>query len=551
MGSSTLKAVLGAKPSTRDGATSEVSLSTWLSKLHLVASLLLVTAVVGGLVWISARHDELARSSAEEMVKSKVSYFERSKREMTADNSIWTEAYDAIQNGDIEWLYDNVGTATLIGTADLVAFVPRPGAEPIGWLADTPPEGTSDILPPETIEAVLDRLSGSDPDSQVVENAYARINGEIWLLTVTRVVRTDGAPSGVADEDLPRQIRGVRTGHLAAEIAEQFSLSQVHIVNDAQDASADFGSLPLDLVESSEQAALVWAPPQPGSRILRQIAAPLAGILAAFFIAAILLSRYAVKAARRLETALVEAKAADRAKSQFLGVVSHELRTPMNGIIGLGQLLQAEDLDERHRTLLSTMMSCAESQMRLIEALLDIAQIESGKRSLNIAAFNPSRLLADVAEVARLACERKGLSFALHDETDAEASILGDRQALRQLITNLVDNAIKFTQSGSVTMRAAATRRGATALEYRISVEDTGIGVDPLNHKRIFQHLTQVDSSTTRIAGGLGLGLSICRWLSEMMGGEILVESALGAGSTFTFVVTLPVAEGAPALRAA
>ena len=128
----------------------EVRLSTRLSKVHLAISLVLVTAVVVGLVWISIRHDDLARDNAREMVTSKLESFERRQRYMTADNSIWTEAYEAVSRGDIEWLYENQGTSVMVGTVDLVAFVPRPGEEPVGWAAETPPEGATTSCRPRS-----------------------------------------------------------------------------------------------------------------------------------------------------------------------------------------------------------------------------------------------------------------------------------------------------------------------------------------------------------------------------------------------------------------
>lgn len=531
-------------------ALAEVHLSTRLSRIHLVVSVLLAIAVIVGLLWISDRHDGLARENAREMVVSKLESFGRRQRYGNADNSIWTEAYEAIGAGDTEWLYDNVGTAAMIGTVDLVVFVPRPGAEQIGWMADTPPEGSTDVLPPEIVDAMLDRLNGTDPASQTVRSAFARFGGEIWLLTVARVTHTEGVPAGVSDDALPRQIRGVRAGHLTREISEQFSLKNVNITG-ADLVGPEMDSVTLDLLNRDDKAALVWQPPAPGSRILRQIALPLAGMLAAFSLVALLLSRFAVRAARRLESALVEAKAADRAKTQFLSIVSHELRTPMNGIIGLGQLLQAEEMNARHRTWLTTMMGCAETQLRLIEQLLDIAQIESGKRALSASAFRPAEVLSEIAEISRLECEKRGLWFDLQDRTDPSELVVGDAQALRQIISNLVDNAIKFTKEGGVTIRAAVSRRDKAGNEYRISVTDTGIGIDQSDHARIFQHLTQLDSSATRVAGGLGLGLCICRWLSDIMGGHLHVESALGSGSAFTLTVTLPRAEALPSQLAA
>ena len=122
------------------------------------------------------------------------------------------------------------------------------------------------------------------------------------------------------------------------------------------------------------------------------------------------------------------------------------------------------------------------------------------------------------------------------------AFVIGDNQAVRQILTNLVDNAVKFTSAGTVRLSAVATERGEAGMEYRFTVADTGLGIDPTDHHRIFQHMTQLDSTETRIAGGLGLGLSICQWLCDMMGGQIVVESQVGVGSTFTLIVTLPLA---------
>jgi signal transduction histidine kinase len=535
---------------TDDAGGKEVRLSTRLSLMHLVVSAVLIASIVIGTLLLAKEHDRQASNYMQQMIDAKASSFERRMRATNRDYSVWTEAYEAILNHDVPWLYSNIGTgAAEIGALDLIVLVPPGGAQPFGWRLESPESGETDLLPPALIEELLALLDGTAAADRPVKSAYAILDGEVWLLTVTRVIPVDGLPGDVSDADAPRQIQGVRIGqNLVKDIKDSFILQEVSI---AEAPAPGQSSHPLQLINSDETAEVVWTAPMPGTQILVRAALPLALVILAFSTVAVLISRYSTRAARRLETALLEAKAADRAKSQFLGIVSHELRTPMNGIIGLGQLLQAEEMGERHRTLLSTMMSCAKSQMRLIEALLDIAQIESGKRALAVGAFNPSGVLSEIAEVARVSCEQKGLSFELQDETDRSARVIGDQEALRQIVTNLVENAIKFTQSGGVMIRASATPRGTSALDYRISVEDSGIGVDPSNHARIFQHLTQVDSSTTRVAGGLGLGLSICRWLSEMMGGEILVDSALGAGSTFTFVVTLPVAEGAVALKAA
>lgn len=529
---------------------SEISLSGRLTKIHLVVSALFAASVVAGLLWISQRHDQLARSGAREMVTGKIASLEQNQRDMNADNSIWTEAYEALVKGDIDWLYNNVGTAAMIGTVDLVEFVPSAGATPIGWMPETPPEGRADLVPADIVTALMDRLRGTDPASKAVVSAYARFDGDYWLLSATRVINTDGVPEGVSDDDIPRQIRGIRASNLASEIQQQFPLTDVHIAARLDPADTSSDSLPLDVVGTDVHPYLVWTPPTPGTSILRQIAVPLAVILLVFALAGYMLSRYATNAARRLESALVDAQAADRAKTEFLGIVSHELRTPMNGILGLGQVLESEDLGPNQRQLLSTMMNCARSQMCMIEALLDVTQIESGKRSLQLFPLDLSQLVSEIAEIARLDCEKKGLSLEVADVSES-CTVLADEQAIRQIVTNLVDNATKFTERGGITVRVDSSQSGTGDVHYRIAVSDTGIGIDPANHERIFQRLTQLDGSATRAADGLGLGLPICRSLAEMMGGRITIESALGEGSTFIFAVTLPRAAAPRTLQAA
>lgn len=527
---------------TAEPNSSETRLSTILTRVYLLTAATMVAAVTFGLLWISDRHNQLARNGALEMVTTKIDSFEQNQRDMNADNSIWTEAYDAILNEDIDWLYNNIGTAAMIGTVDLVAFVPRHRAPLIGWMAETPPEGSGDLVPPRIVTDLLDRLGQTDPESKAVVSTYARFNGDYWLLSATRVINTEGVPEGVADEAIPRQIRGVRASELAVEIQQQFSLSQVQITEGAVPTGSSVDGMLFSLAGTDEQAALVWSPPRPGSRILRQAAAPLAAILLVFFAAGALLSGYATSAARRLETALFDAQVAVRAKTEFLGVVSHELRTPMNGILGLGQVLETLELGPRQRQLLTTMMKCARSQMRMIESLLDMTQLGTGKRILQEGVFDLSRVAHDVAEVARLECEAKGLKLVLED-TSPPSLVRGDEEAIRRIVSNLIDNAVKFTKVGTVTLRVSATPAAAPTQAYRISVIDTGVGIDAVDHERVFQRFTQLDASVTRAVDGLGLGLPICQSLAEVIGGEITVESERGRGSTFTLTAVLRLVE--------
>ena len=534
----------------RVGRGQEVRLSSRLSMMHLAASAVLICVIVLGTFWLSVEHDRQAASGARKMVAAKITSFQEQMRATNRDYSVWTEAYRAILDNDMAWMYSNMGTgAAEIGALDLIVLVPPGGRAPFGWRVASPERGETDLLPADLIEAMLAKLRGTSADEKVVKSAYAMVEGEIWLLTVTRVTPIDGVPAGVADATIPRQIQGVRVAsELLEDIRDAFILQDVEIAGTIMEDDQGYR---LDLINTDETAAIVWKAPTPGRQILARVAVPMALVVLAFGAVALLINRYAVGAARRLEAALVEARAAERAKSDFLGIVSHELRTPMNGILGLGRALEDGNLDPPQRELLSTMMNCAQSQMRMIETLLDVTRIENGKRTLHAAPFSLSRVIREVAEVAEFDCERKGLSLKVIDETDPASVLLGDEHAMRQIVANLVENAIKFTDRGSVTIRAEAYSGTPGDVDLRIGVTDTGIGIDPANHARIFERLTQLDGSSARAAEGLGLGLSICRSLAGLMGGRITLESAPRRGSTFTLVLSLPCAQAMPVSRAA
>ncbi len=290
---------------------------------------------------------------------------------------------------------------------------------------------------------------------------------------------------------------------------------------------------------------VTWDPPKPGASILRQVALPLSlALLLVAFVSAIS-SRYAVRSARRLESALFAAKAADRSKTEFLSNVSHELRTPMNGILGVAQLLQTTRLDDEQRELVSVLFRSANAQMALISDLLDFSRMEGGNRHLVAEPFEPAAVLADVTEMMRVAANRKGIRLDCDWEPLADLTVLGDQRALRQIVTNLLGNAVKFTDAGQVTLRATATREDGR-LKVSVRVDDTGRGIPEPALPFIFERFYQVDSALTRSTEGTGLGLAISQGLAKLMGGEIVAESAAGVGSTFTLTArfSLPVATG-------
>ena len=529
------------------------------------AAVLVIVSILGGLALMVLAARQLDRMEAVDEIeitqRTMARSLERMEREVTSA-TVWDAAYAAIGHKvDDAWADSNFATYYRDQFSHDLTFVMRSGQvlyASVGGVRTT--SSTLGAFPAKSVPIAAEISA----DARAARQA-GRVSSAAEV-TRTGLMRVDDTTYLVAFASVtPETLAGAKSydGPPAVVISAR-RLDAPFVKRLADDLGLDalaYGYPPnartprvlLKDINGEPVGALAWDAANPGLHLLMSVAPwLLVGFLVLAGAGAVLLHRVA-EALRTLESgrlALIAAKeqaeAANQAKTRFLANMSHEVRTPLNGVLGMAQVMAADTLSEPQAKRLRILTESGQALLALLNDILDIARLETGAVRLRAEIFDLAPLVEASCAAFSGAAAAKGLALSVDIAPDLRGRWTGDPMRLRQVLGNLVANAVKFTDEGGVTVRVRPATKGG----LRFEVEDTGMGVALEHQTELFKTFSQVDSSLTRAHDGAGLGLSICRELVELMGGTIGVHSALGLGSSFHFTVPLTQASAErPALR--
>jgi len=530
------------------------------------AAVLVIVSILGGLalMMLAARSvDGTAAADEIALARRTVSRtLDRMERELTSA-TVWDQAYKAMGwKIDAGWADTDFATyyqsqfghdLTFVVRSGQVVYASKAGLRTTTQALGSFPAAAERIADDVAVDARIARQAGRiSSAAEVTRTGLMRVDGATYLTAFAAV--TPETSAGAAVYDGPTAVvvtaRKIDAPFLR-QFADDLGLNKLVFMDHPGDEQPQVSLLDIN---GRPVGALAWAAENPGLSLLKGIAPWLLGGFLVLAAAGAVLMQRVAEALRKLEAsrlALIaakeEAEAANAAKTRFLANMSHEIRTPLNGVLGMAQVMGADTLSEPQARRLRIIEESGQALLALLNDILDIARLETRAVRLRAEAFDVAALVEASCAAFSGAAASKGLTLSVDIAPDVRGRWTGDPMRLRQVLGNLVANAVKFTEEGGVTVRVRPSGKGG----LRFEVEDTGMGIADQDVPDLFKTFSQVDSSLTRAHDGAGLGLSICRELVELMGGTIGVDSSPGLGSSFRFTVSLTqvaVAER-PALR--
>ena len=516
----------------------------------LLIALVAVAAVslfVGGTVAYSARVvDGLSVQHQVKITERRVERRLKSLRDDVVSASVWNDAYEKTLSDDMDWMQVNYGDYySDYMDHDVTAAFDGAGKPIYASRASerVPPQSETALLNAvrPLVEAVRQSAAQKSRNGRqnfgleavTTREATVMVGNEPYFISVSTVVPEDAEHDQAGVKD-PIVVSGMSVRTFVSTLSQELMLSDPEFLT----ASASGSPAQVILTDAFDRpiGVIGWTPDRPGGDLLMGSIPTLSGLIALMFAAVgigcarvFALIRDLARNEDALARSLADAEAANAAKSRFLANMSHELRTPLNGIIAMSELLHGHQTDDRGREMARTIVVSGHTLEHVVNDILDVGKIEAGVLQFEIAPFPLDEVLGASAELHGASAAAKGIRLTLDIRPDASGIYAGDRTRIAQVVSNLVSNAVKFTDAGQV--RITARRRDDRGL--CISVSDTGIGFDRATESRLFQRFEQADSSISRRFGGTGLGLSICASLVRMMDGSVSVRSVPGKGSTF------------------